>query len=109
MWKTLVTLAVATVLTCASAFAAFDPNRIVTAVDQAGRTFSCQANAGEPAYAYKTTTRTIIRVSGARVKLRYLWNRGSLSDIRVGDVVTVEYHLRGDERIADRVAIYPKR
>jgi hypothetical protein len=100
---------VAMCLTTTPAFAAFDPNRIVTTVDYGAGTFSCRAGAGEATYTYKTTAKTVVRVSGARVKLRYLWNKGALSDIRVGGVVTVQYHVSGGERIADRVAIYPKR
>ena len=100
---------VAMCLTIAPAYAAFDPNRIVTAVDHGTGTFSCRAGAGEATYTYKTTAKTVVRVSRARVKLRYLWNRGALSDIGVGNVVTVQYHLSGSDRIADRVVIYPKR
>jgi hypothetical protein len=109
MWKRLVTVTLATMLTLAPAFAAFDPNRIVTAVDYAAGTFSCHAEAGAPVYTYRTTPRTVFRVSGERVKLRYLWQKGRLSDLKIGETITVQYHLRGGERIADRVAIYPKR
>ncbi len=109
MWKTLVSLAIATALACAPAFAAFDPSRIVTAVDVAARSFSCHAKPGTPVYTYKTTPKTVFRVSGERVKLRYLWQKGSLADLKVGETVTVQYHVRGGERVADRVAIYPKR
>jgi hypothetical protein len=106
MWKTLVGLAIATALTCAPASAAFDPNRIVTAVDAAAKTFSCHAKPGTPVYTYKTTPRTVFRVSGERVKLRYLWQTGSLADLKIGETVTVQFHVRGGERVADRVAIY---
>ncbi len=109
MWKTLMTTTLAALLTFAPAFAAFDPNRIVTAVDRAAGTFSCQAKAGETPSTYLTTAKTVFRVSGQRVKLRYLWQKGSLSDVTVGETVTVQYHLHAGERIADRVAIYPKR
>ena len=100
---------VALCVTIAPAFAAFDPDRIVTAVDRAAGTFSCHAKAGEPTYTYRTTAKTVFRVSGERVKLRYLWQRGSLSDLAVGATVSVQFHLRGAERIAERVAIYPNR
>ena len=109
MSKVLQATAVAMCLTLAPALAAFDPNRIVTAVDPAAGTFTCQAEVGEKAYTYKTTGRTVFRVSGARVKLRYIWNKGSLSDLKVGETVTVQFHVSGGERIADRVAIYLKR
>jgi hypothetical protein len=108
MWKVLAATALGLSVTLAPGFAAFDPNRVVTAIDFAARTFSCQAKVGEAVYTYRTTDRTVFRTSGARVKLRYAWNKGGLSDIKVGNVVTVQYHIRGGERIADRVAIYPK-
>jgi hypothetical protein len=40
--------------------------------------------------------------------LSYIWNKGSLSELKVGATITVQYHLSGEDRIADRVAIYPK-
>ncbi len=92
-----------------SARAAYDPNRIVTAVDDQARTFSCQAKTGETVYTYKTTARTVFRVAGKRARLSYLWNKGSLSDLKVGATVTVQFHVSGSDRIADRVAIYPKK
>ncbi len=109
MWNRLVTVIFTAMLALAPARAAFDPNRIVTDVNSAAGTFSCHAKAGTPTYTYTTTPKTIFRVSGERVKLRHLWQKGSLSDLKVGETVTVQYHLRGGERIADRVAIYPKR
>jgi hypothetical protein len=90
------------------AFAVFAPNRTVTAVDDVAKAFTCEAKPGEPSYTYKTTAKTIYRTSGRRVRLTYLWNRGSFSDIKVGEIVTVQFHLSGGDRIADRVAIYPK-
>ena len=91
------------------AFAAFDPNRIVTAVDPLAKTFSCHAKPGEPSYTYKTTSKTKIRIDGKRVSLSYLWDKGNFSEIKVGTIITVEYHMNGDDRIAERVAIYPKK
>jgi hypothetical protein len=92
-----------------SARAAYDPNRIVTAVDVDAKTFSCQAKPGEPISTYKTTARTVFRVAGKRVRLSYLWNKGGISDLKVGATVTVQFHTSGGDLIADRVAIYPKR
>lgn len=92
----------------APARAAFDPDRTITAVDYVAKTFSCQAKPGEATYTYKTTDKTVFRVNGKRVRLSYIWNKGSLSELKVGTIVTVQYHLSGDDRIADRVAIYPK-
>jgi hypothetical protein len=71
--------------------AAFDPQRIVTAVDYDAKSFNCRAKAGAPNYAYKVTDNTRIRVKGQRARLR----------------ATVEYHLSGQDRIAERIAIYP--
>ena len=93
----------------APAFAAFDPNRIVTAVDSEAKTFSCRAKSGKQSYTYKTTSKTTIRISGKRVRLSHLWDRGNFSEIKVGEIITVRYHLEGGERIAERVAIYPKK
>lgn len=109
MRKLLMVAALAMLTSLATAFAAFDPNRIVTAVDPVAKTFSCHAQANEPSYTYKTTSKTRIRVSGRRIRLSYLWNAGNFSEIKVGEIVTVEYHLVGGDRIADRVAIYPKK
>ena len=95
--------------TPSSGFAAFDPNRIVDAVDYVGKTFSCHAQSGGSSYTYKTTDRTVFRINGKRVRLSYIWNKGSFSEIKVRQIVTVQYHLRGEDRIADRVAIYPKK
>jgi hypothetical protein len=92
-----------------SARAAFDPNRIVTAVDNDAKTFSCQAGSGEPIRIYKTTASTRFRVAGKRVRLSYIWNKGGLSDLKVGATVTVQFHVSAGDRIADRVAIYPKK
>ena len=92
-----------------SALAAFDPNRTVTAVDQSAKTFGCQAGPGEPIYTYKTTADTRFRVAGQRARLSHIWNKGSLSDLKVGAIVTVRYHISGGDRIAERVAIYPKK
>ena len=102
-------VALAIVTTLSPAFAAFDPNRIVTAVDRLAKTFSCQAKPGEPSYTYKTTSKTKIRINGRRVRLSYLWDKGNFSEIKVGEIITVEYHMEGGDRIAERVAIYPKK
>jgi len=108
MNKTIVATIFATLAMLSSAFAAQDPNRIVTAVDDAAKTFSCQAKAGEPSWTYKTTGKTVFRMAGKRVRLSYIWQKGSFSDLKVGDVVTVQYHLDGKDRIAERVAIRPQ-
>jgi hypothetical protein len=90
------------------AFAAFAPNRIVTSVDYVAKTFSCHAKPGEPSYTYNTTRKTIIRVSGRRIRFSHLWHKGSFSEIKVGEIITVQHHTVGGDRIADRVAVYPK-
>jgi hypothetical protein len=108
MWKILVVAMFAVLATVPPALAAFDPNRIVTAVDYVAKTFSCHRKSGEPSYTYKTTDKTVFRISGKRVRLSYIWNKGSLSELKVGTTVTVQYHLSDGDRIAERVAIYPK-
>jgi hypothetical protein len=92
-------LAMPAILTPASA--AHTPYRLVTAINDVAQTFSCRASTREPTWTYNTHERTIFRVHG---KTR----RASFADIKVGDTVAVEYHIKGDERIADRVAIRPK-
>jgi len=109
MSKLLMAAALATFVTLAPAIAAFAPNRIITAVDYEAKTFSCQAKPGEPIYTYKTTSKTVIRISGKRVRLSHLWDEGNFSEIKVGEVVTVQYHKHGGDRIAERVVIYPKK
>jgi hypothetical protein len=91
----------------APASAAFDPHRIVTAVDYDAKSFSCRAKAGAPTYTYKLTSNTRIRVKGERPRLTHLWEKGSFSQVKVGERVTVQYHLSGHDRIAERIAIYP--
>ena len=109
MSKLLMAAAVALFTTLSPAFAAFAPNRIVTAVDSVAKTFSCQAKPGEPNYTYKTTNKTRIRISGSRIRLSYLWDSGNFSEIKVGDVITVRYHKDRGDLVADHVAIYPKK
>jgi len=109
MSKLLMAAALALLTTLVPAYAAFDPNRIVTAVDEVAKTFSCQAKPSEPTYTYKTTSKTKIRISGKRVRVSYLWDKGNFSEIKVGEIITVQYHIEGDDRIAERVAIYPKK
>lgn len=91
------------------AMAAMDSKRIVTAVDEIAKTFSCGAAAREPSWTYKTTDKTVIRTSGQRVRLSHLWHRGNFSDIKVGGRVTIRYHLIGHDRVADRIIVYPMR
>ena len=91
------------------AFAAMDSRRIVTVVDAVARTFSCKAGTGEPSWTYKTTSKTVIRTSGQQVRLSHIWHWGHFSDIKVGETVSVRYHLNGHDRIAERVIVYPAR
>ena len=100
MLKVLMAATVAIFGTFSPALAAMDSNRIVTAVDDAGKTFNCHAKAKEPSWTYKTTNKTVFRIVG---RMR----RGSFSDIKVGEIVSVRYDLHGDDRIADRVVIKP--
>jgi hypothetical protein len=102
-------VALAIFTTLSPAFAAFAPNRIVTAVDYVAKTFSCHAKPGQPIYTYKTTSKTRIRIAGKRVRLSYLRDSGNFSEIKVGGIITVEYHMDGGDRIAERVTIYPRK
>jgi len=97
-----------TLLTLSFALAAQDPNRIVTTVDEAAKTFSCRAKSGGPSWSYRTTGKTVYRTAGERVRLKYIWYKGSFSEIKVGIIVTVQYHLVGGNRIAERVSIRPE-
>ncbi len=101
MWKVLMVATVAIFATFLPALAAMDRNRIVTAIDGVAKTFSCHAKAKEPSWTYKTTKKTVFRIVG---RMR----RGSFSDIKVGEVVSVRFDLHGDDRITDRVVIEPK-
>ena len=102
---TRLTVAIAiTIVSLSQASAAFDPDRIVTGVDHATKTVSCHAKRGEPSYSYKTTDKTVIRISGKRP----LRSRGEFSQIKAGEVITVEYHLHGHDRVADRIVIHPR-
>jgi hypothetical protein len=86
-----------------------DSRRIVTAVDEIARAFICHAKQREPSWTYKTTDKTVVRTSGQRVRVTHIWHRGKLSDIKVGEIVTVRYHLTGSDRFVDRVIAYPAR
>jgi hypothetical protein len=92
-----------------SAIAAMDSNRIVTAVDKVTRSFSCHAKPGWPSWTYKTTNKTVIRKREHRVRVSHIWHRGHFSDIKVGEIVSIQYHLEGGDRIAERVIIDPAR
>ena len=108
MFKLLMAATLVMLTTLTSAFAAHDPNRIVTTVDSVAKTFSCHAKAGQPSYTYKTTSKTTVRINGKRPRLSHLWDMGNFSEIKVGGTITVRYHLDSDDRIAERVVIYPK-
>jgi hypothetical protein len=108
MAKILAAAAIALFALTSGAWAAMDSKRIVTAVNEAAKTFNCGAGPLEPSWTYKTTAKTVIRTSGERVRLSYAWHRGEFSDIKVGGRVTVRYHLVGHDRVADRVTVYPQ-
>ena len=91
------------------ASAAIVSDRIVTAVDVAAKTFSCSAGPGDPVYVYKTNAKTRVRISGKRVRLSDIWESGNTSALKVGETVSVQYHISGADRIAERVVIYPQK
>jgi hypothetical protein len=107
MMRLLAPTALALVVLTTGALAAMHSKRIVTAVDEAAKTFACGPGPGEPSWTYKTTDKTVIRTSGQRVRLSHIWHRGNFSDIKVGGRVTVRYHLIGHDRVADRITVYP--
>ena len=43
------------------------------------------------------------------MRISHMWHRGNFSDIKVGALVTVRCHLEGNDRIAERVTVYPAR
>jgi len=109
MRKSLIGALAFLLVAAAPASAAFDPHRIVTAVDYDAKSFTCHAKPGSPSYTYKATENTRVRVSGQRARLSHLRDKGDFKQLKVGDEVTVEYHLSGPDRIAERIAIYPKK
>ncbi len=66
----------------------------VTAVDDAGKTFSCHWKTAD--WTYRTADKTVFRVGK---------KTGSFSDLKVGAAVKVDFHLVGKDRIADMVVI----
>jgi hypothetical protein len=69
----------------------------VTAIDDAGKSFSCRWRTAD--WTYRTADKTVFRV-GRRT--------GSFSDLKVGAAVKVDFHLVGKDRIADTVVIGAK-
>jgi hypothetical protein len=102
MRKVLIAVTLAMLATLSHALAAVTPYRIVTAVDDLSKTFSCHASSREPTWTYSTNDKTVFRVEG---KVR----RGEFADIKVGDRVSVHYHISGNNRVADRVIVRPKK
>jgi len=87
--------------------AAIVSRMVVVAVDYDAQTFSCQRKEKEPRYEYKTTPKTVYRMSGKRPRLSHLWNRGKFSEIKIGERVSIQYHVIDHQNIAERVAINP--
>jgi hypothetical protein len=96
--------------------AAFDPIRTVVFIDPHARIIGLTAKPGEPVYYYQLTKSTRYGISGEKIGVRdpanhifgHTWKHAHFSSIKVGETVTVEYHIRSGRRVADRVAIYPK-
>jgi hypothetical protein len=66
----------------------------ITAVDDAGKTFTCHWNDSD--LTYKTTDKTVI-VAARKVT--------GFSNLKVGEAVQIKYHLDGENRVADQVTI----
>jgi hypothetical protein len=69
----------------------------VTAIDDAGKTFSCHWRTAD--WTYRTADKTVFRIGK---------KTGSFSDLKVGAAVKVDFHLVGKDRIADTVVIGAK-
>ena len=91
----------------APAQAAIVSRMIVVAVDYDAGTFSCYRKPGEPRYEYKTTAKTVYRISGKRPHVSLLWNRGQLTEVKIGKTVSIQYHVADHKNIAERVVINP--
>jgi hypothetical protein len=66
----------------------------VTAIDDAGKTFSCHWRTAD--WTYRTADKTVFLLGK---------KTGSFSDLKVGAAVKVNYHVVGKEWIADTVVI----
>jgi Domain of unknown function (DUF5666) len=76
------------------ASAAHSIRGVVTAMDDAGKTFTCHWQTSD--WTYKTTAKTAFRVGH---------KAASWSDLKVGETVQVSYHKHGGDRVADQVTI----
>ncbi len=109
-------IALFSLILVSQSWAAFDPTRTVVFIDPNTSILGLAARPGEPVYYYQVTKKTRYVISGERLGvwdpanhiLGHTWKHGHFSSIKVGETVTVEYHIRSGRRVADRVAIYPK-
>jgi hypothetical protein len=67
---------------------------IVTAIDDGAKSFDCHWRTS--AWVYATGDKTVFLVGR---------KSGSFSDLKVGALVKVDYHLVGKDRVADRIVI----
>jgi hypothetical protein len=87
--------------------AAIVSKMMVVAVDYDAQTFTCQRKEREPRHEYRTTAKTVYRINGTRPRMTYLWNRGKFSEIKIGRVISIQYHVTGHQNIAERIVINP--
>jgi len=96
----MINLLIATVLAFATSAHAdfavvhFEGGGTIIAVDAAGKTFTCHWKSDDSTY--KTTDKTAFLIAR---------KAADLSDLKVGETVTIDYHLDGNERVADQVTV----
>jgi hypothetical protein len=69
----------------------------VTAIDGTAKSFSC--NWKKKDWTYKTTDMTTFRADK---------KKAAFTDLMVGQLVNVKFHLDGQDRVADRVVVVSK-
>jgi hypothetical protein len=116
LWKFRLIVGFFSLTVVSQSIAAFDPIRKVISIDTKAGIIGLVAKPGEPVYYYQLTKKTRYLVSGERLGVwdpashvfGHTWKYADLSSIKLGETVTVEYHISSGRRIADRIAIYPK-
>ena len=66
----------------------------IISVDPLGKSFVCKWRDND--WTYKTTDKTVFRAGG---------KPGTLADLKLGDRVSLSYHMMGKDRVADIVTI----
>jgi hypothetical protein len=66
----------------------------IISIDPLSKSFICKWRDND--WTYKTTEKTVFRAGG---------KTGALSDLKLGDRVSLSYHMMGNDRVADVVTI----